>query len=518
VVVGKDRRAGVEADMNGRARRERSLTSSIGEAPAPSQRSTGRGLQSVAQPVASVAARPSPRRLRRLLIASDVLAIVVGYVAATVIQQIVKPVPDATLRDEALFAVLVVPIWVLMMGANNLFHARAVSRFEEEFQRLFVSGLMATGFLVAVLFVAQYEELSRLWVGLLFVCVTSSLVVSRLWARRVFNRLRREGRIRRPVIIVGTGCEAVSLFDATRRRPDLGYEVLGFTGDQVGAAGSAVLGSIDETVDVVRRTGATGAILSVASLHPDEVNRLTRILTTDGCHVTLSSSLHDIDIARTRSQSIDGRLMIYVEPTNRSQTHRLLKRTFDVVVAGLALLLTLPIMVFAAVAIKLDSRGPVLFRQVRVGKDGELFEMLKFRSMVQDAEEMRSELEVLNERSGPLFKLSADPRITRTGRWLRKSSVDELPQFWNVLRGEMSVVGPRPALPSETEQWTPDLRERLRVLPGITGMWQVSGRSEADFELYRRLDLFYVDNWSLLHDLKIVAKTFSVVLTGRGSH
>ena len=502
--------------MGGRQRRKETRPSPIAEVTAPSHR-TGRELQLVAPTDEPAPARPSPRRLRRLLIASDVVAIVVGYVVATAIQQLVKPVPDATLRDEALFAAFIVPIWVVMMGANNLFLARAVSRFGEELRRLLAAGLMASGFLVAVLFIAQYDELSRLWVGLLFVCVTSSLVASRLFARRIFNNLRRDGRIRRPVIIVGTGSEAVSLLHATRRRPDLGYEVLGVTGDDIGGAGSAVLGSIDDTPDVVRRTGAIGAILSVASLHPDVINRLTRTLTDAGCHVTLSSSLHDIDITRTRSQSIDGRLMIYVEPTNRSRTHLLLKRAFDVVVAGLALLLTLPIVLIAAVVIKLDSRGPVLFRQVRVGRDGEHFEVLKLRSMVQDAEARRSELDGLNERSGPLFKMRADPRITRTGRVLRKTSIDELPQFWTVLRGEMSVVGPRPALPSETDHWTPDLRDRLRVLPGITGMWQVSGRSEADFELYRRLDLYYVDNWSLAHDVKIVAKTFSVVLMRRGA-
>ena len=257
--------------------------------------------------------------------------------------------------------------------------------------------------------------------------------------------------------------------------------------------------------------------MSVASLDPDVVNRLTRTLTDAGCHVTLSSSLHDIDISRTRSQSIDGRLMVYVEPTNRSGTHRFLKRTFDVVVAGSALLLTLPIVAVVALAIKLDSPGPVLFRQIRVGKDGDHFQMLKLRSMVRDAEALRSDLDDLNERSGPLFKMSDDPRITRMGRFIRKTSIDELPQFWNVLRGEMSVVGPRPALPSETQHWSPELRERLRVLPGITGMWQVSGRSEADFELYRRMDLFYIDNWSLTHDLKIMLKTFGVIVTGRGS-
>ncbi len=506
----------VEAEMDGQVQQRRSLTSVVDRPSTVPARET-RDLQLVVPAEERAAVRPSARRLRRLLIASDVAAIVVGYVLATVIQQLVRPVSDTTLRDEILFAGFIVPIWVVMMGANNLFLARAVCQFSEELRRLFVAGLAATGFLVGVLFLAQYGELSRLWVGLLLVCVTSSLVASRLLARRVFAKLRREGRIRRPVIIVGTGSEAISLLQATERRPDLGYEVLGLTGDQLAGVGSRVLGSIDDTADVVRRTGAVGAILSVASLDPEVVNRLTRTLTDAGCHVTLSSSLHDIDITRTRSQSIDGRLMIYVEPTNRSRVHLLLKRTFDVVVAGSALLLTLPVVLIAAVAIKLDSRGPVLFRQVRVGKDGEPFEMIKLRSMVQDAEARRMELDDLNERNGPLFKMKADPRITRTGRFLRKSSIDELPQFWNVLRGEMSVVGPRPALPSETEHWSSDLRQRLRVLPGITGMWQVSGRSESDFELYRRLDLFYVDNWSLTHDVKIVAKTFMVVLTSRGA-
>jgi len=438
---------------------------------------------------------------------------------ATIGQSLLKPIPADILREEMLLAAIIVPVWVLMMGANDLFLARAISRFGEELRHLLMAGLMSIGFLVAVSFIAQYDDLSRLWVGLLFVFVTASLVVSRLIARNVFSKLRRSGRISRRVIIVGTGCDAVSLLHATRRRADLGYEVLGFTGDAMGERGDVdVLGPLDDTLDVVRRTGATGAILSVASLDPAVVNRLTRTLTEAGCHVALSSSLHDIDISRTRSQAFDGRLMIYVEPTNRSRTHLFLKRSFDVVVAGLVLLLTMPVVLIAAAAIKLDSRGPVFFKQVRVGKDGEPFEMFKLRTMVCNAEAMRSELEDHNESSGPLFKMRSDPRITRVGRFLRKSSIDELPQLWNVIRGEMSVVGPRPALPAETEQWTPDLRERLRVLPGITGMWQVSGRSEADFELYRRLDLYYVDNWSLTHDIKIVLKTFFVVLAGRGAH
>ena len=352
------------------------------------------------------AVRVSPRRLRRMLIASDVVAIIVGMVVATVIQQLVEPVPDFILRDEALFAAIMVPIWVLMMGANHLFLARAVSQFAEEMRHLLMAGLMSVGFLLAVLFIAQYGELSRLWVGLLLVCVTASLATSRLIARRVFRRLRRDGRLRRPVIIVGTGGDAVSLLHATQRRPELGYEVLGFTGDKAcDHGGVAVLGSVDDTLDVMRRTGAIGAILSVASLDPSVVNRLTRTLTDAGCHVTLSSSLHDIDISRTRSQNIDGRLMIYVEPTNRSRTHLFLKRSFDVVVALPVLLLTLPIVLIAAVAIKLDSRaghvqagsgrqGRRPLRDLQASHDGAgcratalgtRWSQRKFRPVVQDA-------------------------------------------------------------------------------------------------------------------------------------
>jgi exopolysaccharide biosynthesis polyprenyl glycosylphosphotransferase len=475
-------------------------------------------VESFSEPT-SGSVRSNPRHLRRRLIASDVLAIVVGVVAATTVQQLLNPVTQEILMEEALLGLVIVPVWILMMGANQLFLARAISRFGEELRRLMTAGLMAIGFLLAVSFGAQYGSLSRLWVGLLLICVTSSLAVSRLVARRVFNNLRREGRISRPVIIVGTGTDAISLLHAAQRRPDLGYEVLGFTGDDTGARGGLeVLGTVEETPEVVRRTGATGVVLSVGSLDPAMVNRLTRVLTDEGCHVTLSSSLHDIDISRTRSQTIDGRLMIYIEPTNRSRTHLMLKRAFDLTIASLVLLLALPIMLIAAVAIKLDSRGAVLFRQVRVGKDGVPFEILKFRSMCDGAEALQAELAELNERSGPLFKVTCDPRVTRVGRFLRKTSIDELPQLWNVIRGEMSIVGPRPALPAESEQWTPDLRDRLRVLPGITGMWQVSGRAEADFEIYRRLDLYYVDNWSLTHDVRILLKTIFVVFAGRGAH
>jgi exopolysaccharide biosynthesis polyprenyl glycosylphosphotransferase len=258
--------------------------------------------------------------------------------------------------------------------------------------------------------------------------------------------------------------------------------------------------------------------VSLSSVHPDEVNRLTRRLTDAGYHVALSSSLRDIDLHRFRPQELDGRTLIYVEPTIRNGWRAIAKRAFDLAFASAMLVLTSPLLLLAAIAIKLESPGPVIFRQQRVGRDGTLFPMFKLRTMVVDAEARKADLADRNESDGPLFKMRDDPRITRVGRLLRKLSIDELPQFWNVARGEMSVVGPRPALPDEVAAWPPDVHDRLRVLPGITGMWQVSGRADTTFDEYKRLDLYYVDNWSLAHDVQIVAKTFSTVVLQRGAH
>jgi exopolysaccharide biosynthesis polyprenyl glycosylphosphotransferase len=263
--------------------------------------------------------------------------------------------------------------------------------------------------------------------------------------------------------------------------------------------------------------GVTGVMISLYSVDGPTVNRLSRRLTDAGLHVTLCSSLIDIDIQRLRVQELDGQALLYIEPAIRTGWRRVAMRVFDYVVSISALIVTLPIIAVAAIAIRLDSPGPVVFRQRRIGENGQPFDILKLRTMQDGADAMKHELLLDNESDGPLFKIREDPRVTRVGRWLRKFSIDELPQFWNVLRGEMSVVGPRPALPSEVAQWEADVHERLRVLPGITGMWQVSGRSSTSFEEYKRLDRYYVDNWSLKHDVKIVLRTIGVVVRGHGA-
>jgi len=458
----------------------------------------------------------TPEILRRRVILADGFAVVFGLVMAFGAIRLVEPLSRAGLERHALLALASVPAFSLGGIAARLHRARANARRLDELGNVVKTTAYGVAFMVVAAFAVKMGDLSRLWVALAGTAVFGALMVERTVARSMFQDLRTTGRISRRIVIVGTDAHAISLLHLFQRNRSLGYEVVGFVGeDEIGSRGGvSVLGGIDQLDEVLHEHRATGVVVSPASVHEADVNTLTRRLTDRGYHVAISSTLRDIDVTRLRPQSIDGRSMIYVEPISRDGVHHIAKRTFDVIVALCLLVVTAPILLGSAIAVKATSRGPVFFRQTRVGRNGEEFTMVKLRSMVADAEARKSELEALNESDGPLFKVTHDPRITKVGRILRKTSIDELPQLVAVLRGEMSMVGPRPALPAEVAEWDDLTRERLRVLPGLTGLWQVSGRSEWSFEEYKRLDLYYVDNWSLLHDLLICMRTVGVVVGG----
>ena len=400
-------------------------------------------------------------------------------------------------------------------AANQLYRARANARVADEMLNLARTVLVGLAFMVLIAFGLQMKDLSRAWVSLIGIWVMAALTVERFAARQVFARLRSSERMRRRVVIIGTDHHAHELSRMFENDPGLGYQAAGLVG--ASESGHEVLGSIDEIELVLERCGASGVVISPDSLPNGEVNSMTRHLTDAGYHVTISSALRDIDISRLRPQTIDGHAMLYVEAVARSGAPVIAKRIFDITASTGILILSAPVMIASAAAIKLTSRGPVFFRQTRVGRDGQPFTMLKLRTMVADAEQQLADLADLNEADGPLFKIADDPRITRVGRLLRKLSIDELPQLTSVISGQMSLVGPRPALPNEVALWDEATKERLRVLPGLTGLWQVSGRSDASFESYKRLDLYYVDNWSLRHDMMICLRTIPVVIGGRGA-
>jgi exopolysaccharide biosynthesis polyprenyl glycosylphosphotransferase len=276
--------------------------------------------------------------------------------------------------------------------------------------------------------------------------------------------------------------------------------------------GDCWLGDYRDADDVLATTPADAVIVCSSDISPLVLNALLRDEQGRGRQLFLHPGLSGIDARRVKASPIAHEPLLYVEAASLSRTQRALKRAFDVAVATTLLVLSAPVFAVVALLVKLGDGGPVFFRQQRVGQGDSRFTMLKFRTMVVDAEARLAALELDNQRRGPLFKLDVDPRVTRVGRFLRTSSLDELPQLINVVRGEMSLVGPRPALPAEVAEFPIELRERHRVRPGISGLWQVEARDNPSFDAYQRLDLFYVENWSLALDLVVMLGTAEQLL------
>lgn len=487
-------------------------------------------LSSFGPTVALVPDPPPPAHRRggwtpkALLAGADVLAVAAGLWMAYASR---VRLPGLT-GDEAggnylLVGGLALPVWLLVMARYRLFSARHVRRLAQELNRLVhasAAGVAATGLIGLMLGV----HVARGWLVLSLLSVTSALVIERGVARMIFERLRGAGRLRRRIVVLGTDASATSLVATLRRSPKLGYDVAGYLDDAlpVGtllAGERTVLGRVDDAAAVVRSTDARGVVIVPSALDGEQVNAMARELADAGIHVEVLSTLRGIAPERLTIGAIGTQFGVtYVQPIRRTGWRACAKRAFDLTLALTGLVLAAPLLAGFAVAVKLETRGPVLFRQRRLGRDGVVFEVLKLRSMVVGAEALLDDLRHLNESDGPLFKLRWDPRVTRVGRVLRCMSLDELPQLWNVLRGEMSIVGPRPALPAEAEGWSPELHQRLRVRPGITGMWQVNSRSGANFADYVEHDLYYVDNWSLRMDLHIILRTVPSVLLERGAH
>ncbi|MGH8976965.1 MAG: sugar transferase [Acidimicrobiia bacterium] len=461
------------------------------------------------------------RTAKATMMVADLCTVALAMFAAALLALSLAPDGHSMSPATMAFAGIVAsPLWLGLFARYKLYSASAVSSRLSESNRI-VHAAAAASASTALLAVLLDWQISRTWLVLTFAIVIPALLIEREVARRAFARVRASGHLGRRVLIIGTNAEARGLSEMLACNPSLGYSVIGYVGKDLHAgipnAPLPVLGGFDDTVSVLEREGATGAIIAMSAIDATTANALARDLMDKGFHVELTSGLVDIAADRLIARPLGRRPVLYVEPVRRVGWRVGAKRLFDFVLAGTLLLLALPVLAVCAVLIKLDTRGPVFFRQVRLGKDAKPFPLVKLRTMVTGAEQMIDELLHDNEADGPLFKLRDDPRVTRAGRFLRKTSLDELPQLWNVLRGEMSIVGPRPALESETEGWTPELALRLRVKPGITGMWQVNGRSAASFEDYTRHDLYYVHNWSLLTDLAIVMKTIPVVLFRRGA-
>ena len=417
-------------------------------------------------------------------------------------------------------------VWVTVLAFRGAYSPRAFGSGTDEY-KLVVSSSILTAGLVAIMCYLAKVELSRGFLATAFPLGMIALLVGRRAARAVLHWLRKRDRLVHRVLLVGMPAGVAELLEVIRREHRMGFSVIGAClprlskdpGDEVADQGLPILGYLDDVRSAVERSGADTVVVSAL---PGRSSRLLRRLSWSleglGVDLVVVPSLTDVAGPRIHVRPVAGLPLLHVEEPEFTGARRIVKSIFDWVAAAVLGILAAPFMAVIALAIKLDDGGPVILRQTRVGVHGKEFPCFKFRSMIVDAERHLEELRADNQHHGVLFKIRNDPRITRVGRVIRKLSLDELPQLFNVMRGEMSLVGPRPPLPREVEQYGEDVRRRLLVRPGITGLWQVSGRSNLSWDDSVRLDLYYVENWSLSADLVILAKTVGAVVSRNGAY
>lgn len=448
---------------------------------------------------------------------ADFSAAVVAAIAAVWVRFGAHP------NDQYLILSLALPlVWVVAVRVFGGYEKRFLGAGPDEFRRVLNAGLSLTGALALISY-AVNNELSRIYLLVsMQVIVVLDLLVRYALRKRLHWR-RTQGQCMTSVVAVGHEPAVSQLISEFRREPHHGLQVVAAClpgeADVNEVAGVPVVGELDDAASVVRNLNAgTVAVLSCPEMDGVKLRTLAWELEKTGADLCVAPALLDVAGPRTTVRPTAGLTLLHVDHPQLSGPRQVVKDLFDRCAAAFGLVALSPLMLAIAVTIRLTDDGPALFTQTRVGKGGEPFKIYKFRTMVVDAEARLAEMREKNESDGVLFKIRNDPRITAIGARLRKSSLDELPQLINVLRGEMSLVGPRPALPDEAAKYADHVRRRLVVKPGLTGMWQVSGRSELSWDETVRLDLRYVENWSFALDLQILWKTFSVIFRGAGAY
>ena len=411
-------------------------------------------------------------------------------------------------------------LWIAVSWMTNVYDSYRTHPVTTELFRLTRAMIIVAWAMTALGFLTHQHGISRLFVGLYFVLGLLLLAIDR-FVVRMAARVMGRGFNRPRFAVVGCSEFARDIVRSIQRQAKWGYEFAGFIaeGEPPGPlAPTKILGSLEDLPRLLKSHVLDEVIFAMRRDRWDEVEDGVRLCEEQGIAARVCVDFYVPGIGKmTVDDSLDVPTFSFTM-TPSDAVALAAKRVLDIVLSATALVVLSPVFLAVALAIVLDSPGPVLFRQKRVGMNGRLFWFYKFRSMHQDAEDRLLELMGFNEAQGPIFKIRQDPRITRVGAFLRRTSLDEFPQFWNVLRGEMSIVGPRPPIPAEVQKYERWQRRRLSMKPGITCIWQVSGRSELGFDRWMELDLEYIDNWSLWHDLKILAKTVPAVLTGRGAH
>jgi exopolysaccharide biosynthesis polyprenyl glycosylphosphotransferase len=420
---------------------------------------------------------------------------------------------------DFLFLLLGVP--VAAIGVFSVFHLYDAHRFTpaDEFRRIILAVSVGLSGLITLSF-WSHTSFSREWLAASWcIALVFALASRRVWHWRI-GVARRKGTLTFPTLIVGTNKEALAL-EGAMEHPSFGFHAIGLVAtdeSEVRRNGLPVLGAVGDLRDLIRETGAECVFVAASAMSTTEMGHVAKAVRLEGVEVRVTATLPEVLASRLSVQPLGGLMALSLRPVRLTGSQVVAKRAFDLAVSAVAIALLSPVFLLVAAGVACSSSGPVLFRQRRVGQRGRSFTMLKFRTMHVGAEERVEELRRLHAVENLMFKIPDDPRVTPVGRLLRRFSLDELPQLFNVLRGQMSLVGPRPPLAEEVTRYEDWQFDRLEVPPGITGLWQVSGRSELSFDECVRLDLFYIENWSLTYDLFILAKTLPALLSRRGAY
>ncbi|MGB3438092.1 MAG: sugar transferase [Actinophytocola sp.] len=462
-------------------------------------------------------------RYRRYVITSDILVTILTAVA---IGGLLSVGAAALFKDLTLGFLSVVSV-VCSLAMNRAWHPTVLGQGAEEYVRL-GRGMFAAAAALGLAGLATGVVSTRPWVFVVIPATAVIALLARYLLRQVLHRARYEGECLLPVMAAGGVDTVRDLITRTKAAPHVGWRVAAIcTVDGEGDSGSggmevdgvSVIGTLDDLSDHVRRGGyRIVAITADSYWTPRRLQQLAWKLEGSGAEMVVAPMLMEVAGPRLHVSGVLGMPLLRVSAPAFTGVRRVVKGVVDRIGAFALLTVGVPVMLIASLAILIDSRGGVFYRQRRVGKGGEEFTILKFRTMVRNADRVKKDLEAANEGAGVLFKMRRDPRVTRVGALLRRYSIDELPQLFNVLTGDMSLVGPRPPLPEESARYEADVRRRLLVKPGLTGLWQVSGRSDLPWEEAVRLDLRYVEDWSLALDAMILWKTFRAVLGGQGAY
>jgi exopolysaccharide biosynthesis polyprenyl glycosylphosphotransferase len=416
-------------------------------------------------------------------------------------------------------------LWHVIFSAAGLYGSRRLADRKEEALDVLTATLASALVLALAGVFFSIKAVTPQFIGIFWVVGASTVILSRLVLREFLKRARKHGHNLRHLVIIGTNARALEFASAIESRPELGYHLLGFVDEawsgnrEFAGSGQTIVANLEQFPDFLReRVIDEVAIALPMKSYYSQAARIVAQCQEHGVIVRVLTSIFDLQKVHARNGHVDRIAVTTFGPNTSDGWPKIGKRALDITVSALLLLALAPVFIVAAILIKLDFTGPVFFVQDRVGLNKRLFRMYKFRTMVGDAEKKQAALEALNEADGPVFKIKNDPRITRVGKYLRKTSIDELPQLLNVLKGDMSLVGPRPLPVRDYQGFDEDwVRRRFSVPPGITCLWQVGGRSNLSFKEWMELDLQYIDQWSFWLDLKLIAKTIPAVLKGAGA-